>query len=345
MKSEFVWVDFENTPQVLFLEPLVRQMRAAGHEVRVTAKPQAQTIALAKARQLDVVTVGGGNFRGLLAKVLGNGTRALSLARWARAGGRPRVLLSSSRSATIAARLCGATSIGFIDYEHSAHGLIAMLSEAIWMPDVLRSARLPRSTRRVVRFYEGLKENLYLDDWTGDRDATRAALDVGERDFFVVTRPPAEYAHYASDRSMVLWRRVMRGLLERPDARVFILPRDADQESRLAREFGDAPGARVARTTVEGPALVNAADLVVGGGGTMNREAAVLGTPAWSTFSGPRPHVDDCLASEGRLTWVLSDAAASAALATTPTRRERRGPYPAGLRAIMQHLITTISRA
>src|SRR5207249_2690856 len=39
---------------------------------------------------------------------------------------------------------------------------------------------------------------------------------------------------------------------------------------------------------VSGPGLVAAADLVVGGGGTMNREGAVLGIPVWSVFTGPR---------------------------------------------------------
>jgi predicted glycosyltransferase len=43
------------------------------------------------------------------------------------------------------------------------------------------------------------------------------------------------------------------------------------------------------------------ADLLVSAGGTMNREAAVLGTPVWSVFEGRPGAVDDQLVREGRL--------------------------------------------
>jgi predicted glycosyltransferase len=45
----------------------------------------------------------------------------------------------------------------------------------------------------------------------------------------------------------------------------------------------------------------------VSAGGTMNREAAVLGTPVWSMFEGPLGGVDERLVSEGRLR-LLRDA-------------------------------------
>jgi uncharacterized protein len=41
--------------------------------------------------------------------------------------------------------------------------------------------------------------------------------------------------------------------------------------------------------------------VLVSGGGTMNREAAVLGTPAWSIFEGRLGAVDEMLIREGRL--------------------------------------------
>ena len=37
----------------------------------------------------------------------------------------------------------------------------------------------------------------------------------------------------------------------------------------------------------------------------MNREAAVLGTPVWSVFEGRRGAVDELLAREGRLRFLV----------------------------------------
>ena len=55
---------------------------------------------------------------------------------------------------------------------------------------------------------------------------------------------------------------------------------------------------------VDGRSLVAYADLLVSAGGTMNREAAVLGTPVWSIFEGRLGAVDEQLAREGRLRFL-----------------------------------------
>ena len=61
----------------------------------------------------------------------------------------------------------------------------------------------------------------------------------------------------------------------------------------------------VPERAVDGRSLVALADLLVSAGGTMNREAAVLGTPVWSIFERPaRARVDEQLAREGRLRFL-----------------------------------------
>jgi predicted glycosyltransferase len=52
---------------------------------------------------------------------------------------------------------------------------------------------------------------------------------------------------------------------------------------------------------IDGPSLVACADLVVSAGGTMNREAAALGVPAYTPFAARLGAVDRRLIEEGRL--------------------------------------------
>ena len=52
---------------------------------------------------------------------------------------------------------------------------------------------------------------------------------------------------------------------------------------------------------MDGHSLLAGADLVVSAGGTMNREAVVLGTPVYTTFAGRMGGVDERLVAEGRL--------------------------------------------
>ena len=64
----------------------------------------------------------------------------------------------------------------------------------------------------------------------------------------------------------------------------------------------------VPERAVDGRSLVAFADVLVSAGGTMNREAAVLGTPVWSMFEGPLGAVDEQLAREGRLRFLTDPA-------------------------------------
>jgi predicted glycosyltransferase len=52
---------------------------------------------------------------------------------------------------------------------------------------------------------------------------------------------------------------------------------------------------------VDARSLMYAADLVIGAGGTMTREAALMGLPALSLFSGTQPAADRWLEQHGML--------------------------------------------
>lgn len=339
MPDRWVWFDFENTPHVLFLEPLIRRLGVLGWDVRITAKAQAQTLELAATRGLEVSVIGSGGLVGWGEKVGGGVMRSARLVHWAKRGGTPRLLVSSSRTAALAAWVLRVPAVGLLDYEHAEHRTLALGNCSLWFPDLLRGVMLPRATARVARFYAGLKENLYLDSWDLDRVAERRRLGLSDGEFLVIARPPAATAHYASEASGRLWLEAVRGLLARPQVRVIAVPRTAEQRSELERSLAGDLRVRVLREAVQGPSLVAGADLVVGGGGTMNREAAVLGVPAWSAFTGPTPEIDNCLAGEERLRWVRSRAELEAALSDpAPVRRPRRGPYPAGLAAILKDI-------
>jgi hypothetical protein len=52
---------------------------------------------------------------------------------------------------------------------------------------------------------------------------------------------------------------------------------------------------------VDAQSLIALADLVVSAGGTMNREAAALGVPVYTTYGGRLGGVDEALIRDGRL--------------------------------------------
>jgi uncharacterized protein len=78
-----------------------------------------------------------------------------------------------------------------------------------------------------------------------------------------------------------------------------VLPRTPEQAARIRGL--ELPAVVVPQRAVDGHSLVAGADVVVSAGGTMNREAVVLGTPVYTTFAGRLGGVDEALLADGRL--------------------------------------------
>jgi predicted glycosyltransferase len=113
-----------------------------------------------------------------------------------------------------------------------------------------------------------------------------------------VLRPPADLALYHRFENP-LFDELTEMLGRRRDVRCVVLPRTSGQADRI-RALG-LTSLTVPEHAVDGQSLVAGADLVISAGGTMNREAVVLGTPVYTTFAGRLGGVDERLIAEGRL--------------------------------------------
>src|SRR5207302_8279258 len=104
-----------------------------------------------------------------------------------------------------------------------------------------------------------------------------------------------------------------------------VLPRTTEQ-----REYVKSlalPSVIVPERAVDAQSLIAFADLVVSAGGTMNREAAALGVPVYTTYGGRRGGVDEHLIRDGRLRPLTDPRALELEKRTTGAGdRQRRDP-------------------
>jgi uncharacterized protein len=324
-----VWIDLTNSPHVLVMRPVIERLRAGGHDVRVTARDFAQTIALCERFGLAHSAIGRHRGGRAAAKAAGLASRSLALARWARremaAGGRFDVALGhGSNDVTVAAAVLRIPSATMFDYEWATvqHNVNCRLARVVVVPDAIPRARLERyGAADKVRAYEGLKEEYYLADFDPD-PAVLDALALDRERPIVVVRPPPELSLYHRLRNE-LFAQVLARLSEAArteGVQAVVLPRVLEQRERLAAMEGlIVPG------VLDAQSLIAYADLVVSAGGTMNREAVALGTPVWSTFAGRLGAVDERLIAEGRLR--LLDR-----VADLPLRRRDRSATPTRVR-------------
>jgi predicted glycosyltransferase len=309
-----VWLDLANAPHVAFFVPIVRELLARGHQVVVTARDFNQTVELAALNGLAATVIGRHGGGSSLGKVGNLMSRSARLAAYA-APLHPDVAVShNSYTHTIAGRLVGARVVTIMDYEGQPANHIAFrVAHRVVVPSAFPTSDLRRfgAPERKVRRYAGFKEQVYLSDFVpkdGFIEELKRACELPKTwrltDTVLVTvRTPATMAAYHHFQN-TLFEKLLRRLSTLPAATVVLLPRDGTQRGYYARTF---PGFHIPSMALSGNDLVYHSDLVVSAGGTMNREAAVLGTPVSTIFAGRLPAVDQSLISLGRLTSLESD--------------------------------------
>ncbi len=294
-----VWVDLTNSPHVVIFRPLIDRLRARGHEVTVTARDFAQTLGLLERYGIAHLTFGAHGGAGLAAKGRAMAGRTAALTRFARRERFDLAVAHGSTDQPPAARAAGTPQVSMFDYEHAAgmHHWNGRLATRVLVPDAIPEAALARYGMRPPRLvrYPGLKEEYYLADARLDAAGVRAELGLDER-LVAVLRPPPEVTLYHRGHTGEVFAATLERLLAAPEVQAVVLPRTAAQREALRGSAAIVP-----ERPVDGPSLVAAADLVVSAGGTMNREAAVLGVPAYSPFAARLGAVDRRLIADGRL--------------------------------------------
>jgi hypothetical protein len=174
-----------------------------------------------------------------------------------------------------------------------------LLPEPIGVAAVRRQGATPR---KVVR-YPGLKEELYIGDFEPDEGVLKKlGFRVRPRVLVVMRTPPNRALYHPS--ANPLFEDALRVVCDRDDAACVVLARHPEQASAL--HALSLPNCFVPAAALDSRSLMYAADALIGAGGTMTREAALIGIPTWTAFAGIVPAVDLWLERRGQLARLSS---------------------------------------
>jgi predicted glycosyltransferase len=296
-----VWVDISAPAHVLVFRPLIALLRERGDEVEVTTRDYAQTLELLARHELEAEVIGAHGGRSRVGKAASLFGRLRALKSWAKGRGHDIALAHGSHELTLTARRLGIPSATTHDYEYATlqHHLGDRAATKVVVPDAIPAERMARFGVRPPKLlqYPGLKEEYYLHDFEPD-PAVLGELLVHRDRILVVVRTPPDVSLYHR-RSNPFFPKLLGHLGREPDVQSVVLPRSAEQRDYV-RSL-ELPSVIVPDKAVDAQSLIALADLVVSAGGTMNREAAALGVPVYTTYGGRIGGVDEMLIREGRL--------------------------------------------
>jgi predicted glycosyltransferase len=282
------------------LRPLVELLEADGHEVELTARPLSHTLELLDDWGHPYRAIGEHGGSGRLDKAQAVTSRLRGMVRFARGRRFDMALAHASVELPPAARILRVPNTTMFDYEWATaqHNVVCRFANRVLVPDAIPAERLARYGARPPKLvqFEGLKEEYYLAGWDPDPGVVKQ-LGLDRRRVLCVVRTAPSYALYLGGSENALLDRVL-GRLANEDVPTVVLAR-TDEQRRAVLTVSDR--FVVPDRAVDGSSLVAFADVLVSAGGTMNREAAVLGTPVWSIFEGRLGGVDERLVADGRL--------------------------------------------
>lgn len=347
-QAKKIWIDLDNTPHVPFFAPIMEELQSHGYSMVVTARDCFQVCELADLLRLPYCRVGRHYGKHAVMKVLGTAYRGLQLLPIALRSKPDLAVSHGSRSQLAAAKAARIPSVVILDYEF-ARPVPGLTPTWVMAPELIPDSSVQFGGR--ILKYPGIKEDVYVPGFKPD-PGIRSQLGLDGNKVLVTLRPPANEAHYHNPESEFLFRSVIELLSRAPHVQTVLLPRNQLQASSIRDSWPDLFASRkitIPECAVDGLNLMWHSDLVISGGGTMNREAAALGVPVYSIFRGRIGEIDRYLAKTGRL--VLLESVEQVRTNLIVRRRERapaadaRIAQKTALKVIVDQIVTIVESA
>lgn len=304
--NKTVWIDLDNSPHVPLFQPVIKQLMMQNVKLCVTARDFAQTKALLDFWKLDYTLIGKHGGKAKLKKIVNLFVRTGQLISHIKKNKLKIDLAVShgSRTQLVACKLLGIKSVLMLDYEYTEKHIFNSLSTWLLMPEYIPTKLLDSlgfTTSKIIT-YPGFKEELYIPNFAPLANFRQNVLGIDDDSILLTLRPSAMVGNYHDSRSEKIILELIKKAISTPNTKILIVSRTKEDKNYLTKHFGNKIS--FLEKAVDGLQLIWASDLFVSGGGTMNREAALMQVPVYSIFTGQKPYLDEYLASQNKLIFI-----------------------------------------
>ena len=269
-------------PHVLFFEPLIQRLKNLNYEILVTTREFSSTIELLESKDIGYTSIGSHQGKSLFSKTLGFFVRVFELIRWLKNQDIDISISHQSPYSTWAAFFLGIEKRVFVfDNEKARFQNFLGMSKS-------NLNICPKCIPGPYSKYNGFKEQVYSSKFKeSEIEISKFGLDKKN---YVVFRPePWQASYYTGNLRRI--ESLIDILVEHK--KIVVLPRDERQRLHYQNKYGKK--IIVPNFISDSLSLMFFSSLVISGGGTMNREASMLGIPAISTYEGDLLTVDKWL--------------------------------------------------
>lgn len=314
-----IWIDLTNSPHVNFFAGMINDLKKE-HNIILTCRALANTIELLEIYGFPYHVVGKHYGSNQIKKSFGFLFRVWQLFMFLRRKDIDVAISHSSFYSPLVSRFLGVRSIYLNDNEHAAGNWLSFIfADKVMIPEYLNPRKIQKqlAAREKIISYPGLKEGIYLWDYKSNT-YNNFKIDKKGNKKVIFIRPEPQMAQYYRGKKNFM----DRFLIElKNNFQIVILPRGKVQDEYYKQE--KFQGIIVPEKSVSLADVIKNCDLFIGAGGTMTREAAVLGIPTISIYQAKLLDVDKYLIDRGLMIYKKD---LDAKFALTFLEKEKKNP-------------------
>lgn len=278
-----VWIDISNTPHVNFFKGIIKSLESKGYETFVTSRDFDGLSSLLDLHGIKHTVVGKHGGFCKKSKLIESSKRILELSEIINSEDIDLTIYKHSVEGARVSYGLGIPSICVLDNETAVaqNKLMLPLSTKVIAPDAIPLEEITKygvHESQVTRF-NGFCEMANVSDFKYD-DSFISQLGLSEDKLTIVMRPePVKANYYNGNKDKTIIRAILEKTKFLKDYQFVVFPRFEEQKSVF-----DYDNVIIPSESVDALSLMKYSDLVISAGGSMNREAVALNTPALTTY-------------------------------------------------------------
>ncbi|MBU7014220.1 MAG: DUF354 domain-containing protein [Theionarchaea archaeon] len=272
-----VWIDISNAPHAHFFKHVIRELKA---EVIVTTRAFDSVPKILDLNNIKYTIIGNHGGSDVKEKLVASSKRVLELTEFIAAEDVDLAVFKHSVEAPRVAYGLQIPSLCILDNENAVaqNKLMLPLSTRVVAPKCISPEEITQFGVRkedLIQF-NGICELAHVRNFTPNPEVL-SYLGLDPDESIVVMRPePAKANYFNGDRKKTIIKTILQN---NSFNQVVVFPRFDEQKHVL--QF---PHTIIPDEPVDSLSLMYYSDLVISAGGSMNREAVCVGTPALSTY-------------------------------------------------------------
>lgn len=292
-----IWIDISNAPHVRFFKDVIKYLEKQGEDLVITGRKFGDIHKLMEMYKIDFISVGKHGVT-LHDKLKESTSRVNDLVDIIY---KENVDVAVSKHSIELPRISfglGIPSLYVLDNEHAlaANKLTLPLCDRIIAPKKIDMWKLMEfgADPNSILSYNGTSELMHFKSFNYNENIFNDLdLDLKLQKTILMRPEPSLASYLNTDCRKSVLTPIVDVLKEY--ANILILPRFKEQ----AAIFESIKNVTILKPPVDTSSLIKKCDLVIGAGGTMNREAAILQTPVISCYPGKTLSVDQYYIDNG----------------------------------------------